>query len=712
MCRVDKQRGASQESGLLSYANPNYQLNSSDENCNIETIDEYDDLYEGIDIACRVSRRPGIRNRRKYASLDPVSMGVDLDLETTPMLTTDTENNLNQAESVLPRQEQFFNDNGNSVFDSNENKDMGRKSSFLDYYISLETSSQKQKNIPAFQTVCNSDSSSQKSPTPSSADKDYVTVDAKGQIHSDGVYHVQSPFSEDSCSVPHKTCILSHEEKPSSLLNIPVRFNGSSNSEKVSFSESDDNDFLPTGWEKHEDDSGPYYWHISSGTIQREPPVSMDCNKTPTRMAKDFDLMTTRNEFCANSYKTSSCSINLATDSTCNSILRMSSIDEKLKRRSCPDGSCSLTQDKRPIRFAVRSLGWVEIAEADLTPERSSKAVNKCIVDLSMGRNDILDVVGRWGDGKDLFMDLDDYSLRLMDTQDLTVLNTQPIHTIRVWGVGRDNGRERDFAYVARDRVTKKHMCHVFRCDIPARIIANTLRDICKKIMIEKSLQRSMEKGNEAILLKKSENSNSLRGTPTRPTDLPMEQHQFQHSDSNTYTGPFFPTPMEEPKKVLKVHYLGSINVKKATGVEILNDAIEQLTSSLPLSEYKYVNVAVAPSTITISELGEEGKQLAECRVRFLSFLGIGKNVKNCGFIVHTAQDDFVAHVFHCEPSSGALCKTIEAACKLRYQKCLDAHRQDADRKKMEAQRKGLGTTLKNAFGTFFLTRLTKSAET
>lgn len=53
---------------------------------------------------------------------------------------------------------------------------------------------------------------------------------------------------------------------------------------------------------------------------------------------------------------------------------------------------------ERPIRFAVRSLGWVEIAEADLTPERSSKAVNKCIVDLSLGRNDLLDVVGRWGD--------------------------------------------------------------------------------------------------------------------------------------------------------------------------------------------------------------------------------------------------------------------------------------------------------------------------
>ena len=46
----------------------------------------------------------------------------------------------------------------------------------------------------------------------------------------------------------------------------------------------------------------------------------------------------------------------------------------------------------------------------------------------------------------------------------------------------------RDFAYVARDRVTRKHMCHVFRCDTPARVISNTLRDICKKIMIERSL--------------------------------------------------------------------------------------------------------------------------------------------------------------------------------------------------------------------------------
>ena len=33
---------------------------------------------------------------------------------------------------------------------------------------------------------------------------------------------------------------------------------------------------LPPGWEKHEDDEGAYFWHVKSGTIQREPPQSSD----------------------------------------------------------------------------------------------------------------------------------------------------------------------------------------------------------------------------------------------------------------------------------------------------------------------------------------------------------------------------------------------------------------------------------------------------
>ena len=54
-----------------------------------------------------------------------------------------------------------------------------------------------------------------------------------------------------------------------------------------------------------------------------------------------------------------------------------------------------------------------------------------------------------------MLMELDEGNLKLVDPETRAVVNAQPIHTIRVWGVGRDNGR--DFAYVARDKSTRKH---------------------------------------------------------------------------------------------------------------------------------------------------------------------------------------------------------------------------------------------------------------
>lgn len=79
----------------------------------------------------------------------------------------------------------------------------------------------------------------------------------------------------------------------------------------------------------------------------------------------------------------------------------------------------------------------------------------------------------------------------------------------------------RDFAYVARDRTTRKHMCHVFRCDMPARTIANTLRDICKKIMIERSLQQNL--GKAVCGAGVDANGRSLA---TRPNNLPTEHRR------------------------------------------------------------------------------------------------------------------------------------------------------------------------------------------
>uniref|UniRef100_A0A8D8BKZ1 Protein Fe65 homolog n=1 Tax=Culex pipiens TaxID=7175 RepID=A0A8D8BKZ1_CULPI len=468
---------------------------------------------------------------------------------------------------------------------------------------------------------------------------------------------------------------------------------------------------LPPGWEKHEDNGGPYYWHIKSGTIQREPPVwpkepptTQELTKTnvtaavaptPRCIQNSMFSQTLVNLYGTPKPESSSTSsssgrlhesITSVTRSSTSSALDQE--DERrrreeiaLKRRSFPLKS----DTDRSIRFAVRSLGWVEIAEEDLTPERSSKAVNKCIVDLSLGRNELLDVVGRWGDGKDLFMDLDDGALKLIDPESLTILNSQPIHTIRVWGVGRDNGR--DFAYVARDRLTRIHMCHVFRCDTAARIIANTLRDICKRIMIERSLQ-----------IDANSSSSSSSRCAIRPTDLPTENRRWIRH-------PSFPTPMEEPKKVLKAMYVGAIEVNQPTGMEVLNEAIDKIVSTNPIENWDNVNVSVAPSMISVNSSDPDARLLCECRVRYLSFLGIGKNIRNCAFIMHTAQDKFVAHVFCCEPTSGALCKTVEAACKLRYQKCLDVHPEGSGRYSADSHTpgKGIGATLKNLMSSFSL---------
>ena len=109
--------------------------------------------------------------------------------------------------------------------------------------------------------------------------------------------------------------------------------------------------------------------------------------------------------------------------------------------------------------------------------------------------------------------------------------------------------------------------------------------------------------------------------------------------------------------------------------MDVINEAIELSENKSSEEDWELVNVGIAPSTITVS-FADSRRSPIDCRVRFLSFLGIGQDPRKCAFIVHTAQDTFVAYVFHCEPHSGPLCKSIEAACTLRYQKCLDARPQ------------------------------------
>ncbi|XP_037106636.1 amyloid-beta A4 precursor protein-binding family B member 2 isoform X2 [Syngnathus acus] len=318
-----------------------------------------------------------------------------------------------------------------------------------------------------------------------------------------------------------------------------------------------------------------------------------------------------------------------------------------LKLRNRPaveeDDSSSGNSDPQSKCFAVRSLGWVEMAEEDLAPGKSSVAVNNCIRQLSYSKNDIRDTVGIWGEGKDMYLLLENNMLNLVDPMDRSVLHSQPIASIRVWGVGRDNGR--DFAYVARDKNTRILKCHVFRCDTPAKAIATSLHEICSRIMTERKNAKAMAGG-------------SLHDRIQAGLDLPLQE---------------FPTPKTELVQKFQVLYLGMMPVARPIGMDILNGAISSLVGSSNKEDWTPVALNVADATVTISKDEDEEEVLVECRVRFLSFMGVGHDVRTFAFIMDAGGHRFDCHVFWCEPNAGSVSEAVQAACMLRYQKCLVA---------------------------------------
>lgn len=89
---------------------------------------------------------------------------------------------------------------------------------------------------------------------------------------------------------------------------------------------------------------------------------------------------------------------------------------------------------------------------------------------------------------------------------------------------------------------------------------------------------------------------------------------------------------MEEPKKVLKAQYLGSTEVNQPTGMEVLNTAIETALNDTKREQWENVNVAVAPSMISInsSEVSRKNIQyynkkkpitIAKCTRRIIDYV-------------------------------------------------------------------------------------------
>ncbi|KAJ3590485.1 hypothetical protein NHX12_008436 [Muraenolepis orangiensis] len=385
---------------------------------------------------------------------------------------------------------------------------------------------------------------------------------------------------------------------------------------------------LPSGWMRVRDTSGTYYWHIPTGTTQWEPPSAQD-KLGDCVMSSSMSLETTPCEELEEPWV----HLSPPDEGACDAELwkEAESEEEQKLRPLCTD-----LESKQC--FAVRSLGWVEMSEEDMAPGKSSVAVNNCIRQLSYHKHNLHDTVGIWGEGKDMVMVLEDDTMNLIDPLGQTLLHAQPIASIRVWGVGRDNGR--DFAYVARDNLTQVLKCHVFRCDSPAKNIATSLHEMCSKIMTERKAAKP--------------------GLSRLDSDSPRPMVQE------------FPAPKSELFQRFHVYYLGNVAVAKPVGVDMVNDALQDAMRGKDQQDWTPVSVNVAPATLTILSRQTE-EVLSENRVRFLSFMGVGKDVHSFAFIMAEGPRDFICHMFWCEPNAASLSEAVQAACMLRYQKCLDA---------------------------------------
>ncbi|XP_020917999.1 amyloid beta A4 precursor protein-binding family B member 1 isoform X1 [Sus scrofa] len=544
---------------------------------------------------------------------------------------------------------------------------------------------------------------------------------------------------------------------------------------------------LPAGWMRVQDTSGTYYWHIPTGTTQWEPPGRASPSQSQGSSPREESQLTWTGFAHGEGFDDGEFWKDEPSEEA--------PMDLGLKEpeeRVLPFPAQSLSpeplpqeEEKLPARnanpgakcFAVRSLGWVEMTEEELAPGRSSVAVNNCIRQLSYHKNNLHDPMsGGWGEGKDLLLQLEDETLKLVEPHSQALLHAQPIVSIRVWGVGRDSGRwgrgpgsgaglsqqserassltlffaslvlpdpergsmlirtvplpspgadaaqppsslvvpcpllaallthpplacspvyplarrqhlldatpraealeelrwtgvggrggtrlstrwpwetlrrpspNRDFAYVARDKLTQMLKCHVFRCEAPAKNIATSLHEICSKIMAERRNARCLVNG--------------LSLDHSKLVDVPFQVE--------------FPAPKNELVQKFQVYYLGNVPVAKPVGVDVINGALESVLSSSSREQWTPSHVSVAPATLTILHQQTEAV-LGECRVRFLSFLAVGRDVHTFAFIMAAGPASFCCHMFWCEPNAASLSEAVQAACMLRYQKCLDARSQ------------------------------------
>jgi len=293
----------------------------------------------------------------------------------------------------------------------------------------------------------------------------------------------------------------------------------------------------------------------------------------------------------------------------------------------CPSSDYTTSYDTRPNNhFLVQSKGWLPVQYVSGDAEANSSNVEACIRRLSSRQHGQLqDGVGCWGEGKDMLLSIEAEHLKLLDPLTHVELHSQLIKHVRVWGVGCNDNSE--FAFAAKDERSRAYKCHVFQCDDCGPNIAEQLHIACTR------------------LSKRSKNDQLKKKSLALATPIPR--------------------PVLDTKD-FEVSYLGCCKVDSFTGMEVLKKAITNVTK----------NNSALPSVLSVSNaavtIQSQGSKSAHCRIRCVSFMGLGDDFSVFAFICVVGTKG-VCHAVRCEPNAYKLCLAVQEACCIRYQKAVDS---------------------------------------
>ncbi|XP_053102438.1 amyloid-beta A4 precursor protein-binding family B member 3 isoform X8 [Hemicordylus capensis] len=137
---------------------------------------------------------------------------------------------------------------------------------------------------------------------------------------------------------------------------------------------------------------------------------------------------------------------------------------------------------------------------------------------------------------------------------------------------------------------------------------------------------------------------------------------------------------VQESLQKYEALYIGSLPVSKAMGMDILNNAIEGLMGSRGREQWTPSILSISDSVMQADKTEEaeeddedEDTCIWECQVRYVTFIGIGKDAHTFALITDMGQQRFQCTAFWCEPDAGTISEAVQAACMVQYQKCLVA---------------------------------------